>query len=343
MNDIAGVRPMTPALGTLKLNNGLLAFLFVCVLAAIPPLLGGQYILTVGISAAIFVVIATAFNLVYGYTGLLCLGQVVFLGISAYASAILVTRYGWSFWLAAPVGALFSTAFGLLIGYASLRLSKHSFGIATLVASLLCLIVARDWVSMTRGPMGMPGLPAPEISLGSINIVFDRPETYYWLALGFAAVATAVMWRIMHSRIGRAFQAVRQNEALAQSQGINALRYKLLSISISAFLTGLAGSVLVFHLTIVDPSILDFYYTETMMIMVVIGGAGSFWGVLLAAIAFSIIPDLLRFSADLRMVIYGALLIAAMLSFPKGVAGLFRARQIDAWRTRLAAAEEAKK
>ena len=279
-----------------------------------------------------------AFNLVYGFTGLLCLGQVVFLGVGAYASAILVTRYGWSFWIATPVGALFSSAVGLVIGYASLRLSKHSFGIATLVASLLFLIIARDWVSITRGPMGMPGLPPPVLSVGSLKVTFDRPETYYWMALGYAVVAIAFMWRIMRSRIGRAFQAIRQNEALAQSHGINALRYKLLSIGIGAYLTGIAGALLVFHLTIVDPSILDFYYTETMMIMVVVGGAGSFWGVLLAAIAFSIIPDLLRFSADFRMIIYGALLIAAMLSFPRGIAGLFRNRRIDAWRTRLAAA-----
>jgi branched-chain amino acid transport system permease protein len=336
----------SPILATARQNSltgGTLGLIIVCALALVPPLLGGQYIMTIGVSAAIFAVIATGFNLVYGFTGLLCLGQVVFLGIGGYASAILVTRYGWSFWLAAPVGAMFSTASGLVIGYASLRLSRHSFGIATLVASLLCLIVARDWVSMTRGPMGIPGLPPPEISMGGLTIVFDRPETYYWLALAFAAVSLFLMWRIVRSRIGRAFQAVRQNEALAQSQGINALKYKLLSIGIASYITGLAGAFMVFHLTIVDPSILDFYYTETMMIMVVIGGSGSFWGVLLAAIAFSIIPDLLRFSTDLRLVIYGALLIVAMLSFPKGVAGLFRHRHVDAWRKRLADAREAQK
>lgn len=325
------------------LNSNALGVLLALLLALVPPLMGGQYVLTVGISAALFAVIAMAFNLVYGYTGLLCFAQVSFLGIGAYATAILDTRFGWSFWAAAPVGALFSTAFGLLVAYSSLRLSRHSFGIATLVASLLCLIVARDWVSVTRGPMGMPGLTPPQISLGGLNVVFDRPETFYWLALAFAVVALLILWRLVHSRIGRAFMAIRQNEALAQSQGISPLRYKLLSTGVSAYLTGIAGALLVFQLTIVDPSILDFYYTETMLIMVVIGGAGSFWGVLFAAVVFTMLPDLLRFSQDLRMVLYGALLIAAMVYFPKGVAGLFRNRQIDAWRLRLKAAEKGRR
>ncbi len=343
MNKMVSEPTLTTRPQTTRSMAGILAPVLVGLLALVPPLLGDQYILTVGISAALFAVIATAFNLVYGFTGLLCFAQVAFLGIGAYAAAILVTAFGWSFWLAAPVGALFSTAFGLIIAYSSLRLSRHSFGIATLVAALLCLIVARDWVSVTRGPMGMPGLPAPHLSLGGTSIVFDRPDTFYWLALGYSIVATAIMWRLVRSRIGRAFMAIRQNEALAQSQGISPLSYKLLSTGISAYLTGIAGALLVFQLTIVDPSILDFYYTETMLIMVVIGGAGSFWGVLFAAIAFSILPDLLRFSQDLRMVLYGALLIAAMLSFPKGVAGVFRNRQIDAWRTRLKAAEKGQK
>lgn len=343
MTGIASERAVAKPGAPATFTPNVVGLLAVAALAFIPPLTGDQYVLTVGISAALFAVIAMGFNLVYGYTGLLCFAQVSFLGIGAYAAAIFVTRFGWSFWLAAPVGALFSTAFGLIVAYSSLRLSRHSFGIATLVASLLCLIVARDWVSVTRGPMGIPGLTPPQLSLGGQAIVFDRPDTFYWLALTYAVVALLLMWRLIHSRIGRAFMAIRQNEPLAQSQGISPLRYKLLSTGVSAYLTGIAGALLVFQLTIVDPSILDFYYTETMLIMVVIGGAGSFWGVLFAAAVFSMLPDLLRFSQDLRMVLYGALLIGAMIYFPKGVAGLFRNRQIDAWRLRLKAADKGKR
>lgn len=304
----------------------------VAALCLTPPLTGTPYLLTLGISIAVFATIASCFNLVYGFTGLLCFAQVAFLGIGAYAAAILVTRAGWSFWAAAPAGGAVAAAFGLVIAYSSLRLSRHSFGIATLSAALLCIIVARDWVSLTRGSMGMPGLPAPTLG----GVIFDRPETFYWLALGFAIIALAIIHRLVRSPIGRALIAIRQNEALAQSQGIAALRYKLLSIGVSAFLTGIAGALFVFHLTIVDPSIFDFYYTETMLIMVIIGGAGSFWGVVAASAIFTLLPDLLRFSTDLRMVMYGALLVIAMLAFPRGIAGLFRSREVAAWRRRLA-------
>lgn len=301
-------------------------------------LFGGTYALTLGISAALFATIATAFNLVYGYTGLLCFAQVSFLGIGAYGAGILTSQYGWSFWTAAPLGAGAAALFGLLVGYSSLRLSRHSFGIATLTASLLCVIVARDWVSLTRGSMGIPGLPPPRLSLPGITIVFDRPSSFYWLALVFAIVAIAAMRVLVTSRIGRALLAIKWNEALARSQGLDALAYKLLSLGVSAFVTGLAGALLVAHLTIVDPSVFDFYYTETMLIMVVIGGLGHFWPVIVSSLVFTVLPDLLRFSPDLRMVLYGAVLIAAMLAFPKGIAGLVRDRDVAAWRRRLAQA-----
>lgn len=301
-------------------------------------LLGGTYTLTLGISAALFAVLATAFNLVYGYAGLLCLAQVAFLGIGAYWAGILQTRLGWSFWAAAPAGAAVATLFGLGVGYASLRLSRHSFGIATLTASLLCMIIARDWVSLTRGSMGIPGLPPPALALPGVFLVFDAPSRFYWLALGFAVVSLAGIRALVTSRIGRAFLAVKGNEALARSQGLRALNYRLLALSVSAFVTGLAGALLVAHLTIVDPSIFDFYYTETMLIMVVVGGLGHFWAVLVSSLVFTILPELLRFSPDLRMVLYGLVLMVAMLAFPQGIAGAFRRRRVAAWRRRLAAA-----
>ncbi len=313
---------------TLALLAGLLGIILL-------GLFGTTHALTLGITAALFATIATAFNLVYGYTGLLCFAQVAFLGIGAYGAGILTSQHGWSFWLAAPVGGLFATGFGLMVGYASLRLSRHSFGIATLTASLLCVIVARDWVELTRGSMGIPGLPPPWFALAGVEMALDRPSRLYWLAAGFAVLAIGAIRLLVTSRIGRGFLAIKWNEPLARSQGIPALPLKLLSLGVSAFITGMAGAVLVTYLTIVDPSIFDFYYTETMLIMVVVGGLGHFWAVIVSALVFSVLPDLLSFSADLRMVLYGALLVAAMLVFPRGIAGVFRNRSVAAWRRRL--------
>lgn len=314
-------------------SRGLLLGVGIAVLAVGPWLSPGEYVTTLGISVATFAVLATGLNLVYGYTGLLSFAQVGFFGIGAYTTAILVTRLGWSLWPSFVAGGLVATVFGLLVAHSSLRLSRHAFSIVSLSFALLCLIVARDWVSLTRGPMGIPGLPPPSLALPGVGpVVFDRPATFYELMLAFAVVALAGVHRLVRSRIGRTLVAIRQNEALAQSQGIDPLRYKLLAIGVSALITGMAGGLFVFHLTIVDPSIFDFYYTETMLIMVITGGPGSFWGVIAASVAFSALPDLLRFSVDLRMVLYGAVLITAMLAFPEGVGGFLARRRRMAWR-----------
>jgi len=220
-----------------------------------------------------------------------------------------------------------------VVGYSSLRLSRHAFAIVSLSFALLCLIVARDWVSLTRGAMGIPGLPIPSMDLpGGLRWRLAQPADFYYLLMGFAVVAQAAIYLVVSSRLGRAMRAIKLNEPLAQSQGINPLSYKLLAIALSALLAGIVGGFFVFYLTIVDPSIFDFYYTETMLIMVIIGGPGSFWSVLAASALLSALPDLLRFTTDLRMVLYGAVLIAAMLLFPGGVGGWLRRRRMMRWR-----------
>jgi branched-chain amino acid transport system permease protein len=168
--------------------------------------------------------------------------------------------------------------------------------------------------------MGIPGLIAPTLTLPGLGkFHLDDPAAFYWLMLIYATIVLVLMHRLVRSRIGRAFVAIKLNQPLAESQGIDPLRYRLLAIGVSALTSGIAGGFYVFHLTIVDPSIFDFYYTETMLIMVIVGGPGSFWGVVAASLAFSTIPDLLRFTTDLRMVLYGAVLIAAMIAFPRGL------------------------
>jgi len=306
--------------------------LALAVLFAIPRLTGNEYLLALGISFAMFSVLAGGLNLVYGYTGLLSFAQVGFLGIGGYTAALLVTERGWPLGPAAASGGALAALVGLVIGYSSLRLSRHAFAIVSLSFALLCMIVARDWVSLTRGAMGIPGLPVPSLALFGREWRLLRPADFYYLLLGFATAAHALMYLVVSSRLGRAMRAIRLNEPLAQSQGIDPLRYKLLGLALSALLAGMVGGLFVFYLTIVDPSIFDFYYTETMLIMVILGGPGSFWGVLASSAVLAALPDLLRFTTDLRMVLYGAVLIAAMLLFPGGVAGWVQRRRLQNWR-----------
>ena len=292
-----------------------------------------EYLLALGVSFGMFSVLSGGLNLVYGYTGLLSFAQVAFFGIGGYTAAILVTERGWSLWTGAAAGGVLAALAGLAIGYSSLRLSRHAFAIVSLSFALLCMIVARDWVSLTRGAMGIPGLPVPVMELpGGLLWRLSRPVDFFYLLLGYAAFAHALLYLVISSRLGRAMRAIRINEPLAQSQGIDPLRYRLLAVGLSALLAGGVGGLFVFYLTIVDPSVFDFYYTETMLIMVILGGAGHFWAVLAASAVLVVLPDLLRFTTDLRMVLYGAVLITAMLLFPGGVGGWLQRRRVARWR-----------
>jgi len=313
--------------------RALSVLLSVATLFAIPKLTGNEYVLALGVSFATFSVLSGGLNLVYGYTGLLSFAQVGFFGIGGYTAALLVMEQNWSLWAGVAAGGALAALVGLVIGYSSLRLSRHAFAIVSLSFALLCMIVARDWVSLTRGAMGIPGLPIPTMSLpAGMHWRFVQPSDFYYLLLSFAVVAHATIYLVVSSRLGRAMRAIKLNEALAQSQGINPLSYKLLAIALSALLAGIVGGLFVFYLTIVDPSIFDFYYTETMLIMVIIGGPGSFWGVLLSSAVLTVLPDLLQFTTDLRMVLYGAVLIVAMLLFPGGLGAWLQRRRVARWR-----------
>ncbi len=313
--------------------RALLAAAGIAALMLVPRLTGNEYVLALGVSFATFSVLAGGLNLVYGYIGLLSFAQVGFFGIGAYAAVLLVTELQWPFWAGAGAGGLLAAAVGLVIGYSSLRLSRHAFAIVSLSFALLCMIVARDWVSLTRGAMGIPGLPTPVLALpGGLAWRIATPADFYALLMGFAVLANLLLYAVVTSRLGRAMRAIRQNEVLARSQGINPLAYKLLALTLSAALAGIVGGLFVFYLTIVDPSIFDFYYTETMLIMVIIGGPGSFWGVLLSTALLSALPDMLRFTTDLRMVLYGAILVLVMLVVPGGLGGWLQRRRVARWR-----------
>ena len=302
-------------------------------LFALPLVIDNDYVMALGISFAAMSVLAGGLNLVYGYTGLLSFAQVGFFGIGGYTATLLVVDRGWSLWAGVAVGGVLCIAVALLIGYSSLRLSRHAFAIVSLSFALLCAIVARDWPELTRGSMGIPGLPTPVMDLpGGLRWRIVDPSDFYYLLMGFAVIAHGAIYLVVTSRLGRAMRAIKLNEPLAQSQGINPLSYRLLALSLSALLAGIVGGLFVFYLTIIDPSIFDFYYIETMLISVVIGGPGSFWGVLASSAVLAVLPDMLRFTTDLRMVLYGVALIVAMLIFPGGVGGWLYRRQVARWR-----------
>jgi ABC-type branched-subunit amino acid transport system permease subunit len=296
------------------------------------PWFTSDYIVGVGITAFTFTVAAASLNLVYGYAGLLSFAQLAFWGIGGYCTALIVVDAGGSFWTGLALAAALNAVLALAVGWPALRLQRDSFVIVTLSFSLLAFLVSRDWVDLTRGPLGLPGLPPPTLfghKLASLHSI-------YWLALAFLVVSLALLYAIVSSRIGRVLLAIKQNQPLALAHGISPTPWRLFAFSISAALTGMAGGIQVFYLKIVDPSLFDFYYLQAWLIIVIIGGAGRFWGVVIAGLVMSAVPEALRFSNELRMVIYGVILVVAVLLMPQGVAGWLRERRIARLRQSLA-------
>ena len=283
--------------------------------------------LEIAINGVVFALLAMCLNLLYGYLGLLSFAQVAFWGIGGYAAALLVGRMGWTLLPALGGAAVIAAVVGLVVGYAALRLSRHSFAVVTLSLALLAQLVARDWIAVTRGPLGIPGLMVAPLRLPfGWQLDPGEPRQFFVLASLLALAGLGGLHALFHGPIGRTFLALKQNEPLALSQGVSPLPYKLLAVGVSAALTGAMGGLFVFHLTIVDPTIFDFYYTQTMLIMVVVGGAGSFWGVLAGVAMFSVVPEVLRITPDARLILYGALLMAAIAAMPDGMAGWMRRR-----------------
>ena len=301
------------------------------VLVALPAFTS-DYIVGIGITAFTFTVAAASLNLVYGYAGLLSFAQLAFWGIGGYCTALVVMDTGGSFWTGLALAAALNAVLALLVGWPALRLQRDSFVIVTLSFSLLAFLVSRDWVDLTRGPLGLPGLPSPSL----FGTRLSSLHSMYWLALTFFVLSLGVLYAIVSSRIGRVLLAIKQNQPLALAHGVSPTPWRLFAFAVSAALTGMAGGIQVFYLKIVDPSILDFYYLQAWLIMVIIGGAGRFWGVVIAGVVMSAMPELLRFSNELRMVIYGLILVVAVLVMPQGVAGWLRERRVAKLRRSLA-------
>jgi ABC-type branched-subunit amino acid transport system permease subunit len=302
----------------------------ICLLC-LPLLTDSNYFIGIAISGLIFLTAAAALNLVYGYAGLLSFAQLGFWGVGGYCSALAVMDFGWSFWVGVLFAGIVNLLLAVAIGVPIIRTTRHAFVVVTLTFALLAGLIARDWVDVTRGPLGIPGLPAPSL----MRFSFSTSARFYYIALAFTLVALGFLYSLKTSRIGLVLKAIKQNHPLLESQGISPVPYKLAAFVIAAVITGMAGAIYAFHLKIIDPSFLDFYYMQTFLIIVIIGGAGSFWAVVLAGAAMVVLPEALRFSNELRMVIYGVVLVAVMMFMPGGVSGWLEGRRIAALRKAL--------
>ena len=223
-----------------------------------PLWLPDPYFLHILIMAAIFWVLALSLNLLLGYTGQLSLGHAAFFGIGAYTSALLTLRAEWSFWAALPAATLAAALTGWAIGRLALKLRGAYFVLVTISFAGVIALVSVNWMELTNGPLGLPGVPAPAVGPWSLR----AKPAYYYLVLAALALAILVCRRLVRSRIGRAFVALRENEPLAESIGIDVTHYLVVAGALSAALAGLAGSLYAHYARFVSPEVFGFSYTD---------------------------------------------------------------------------------
>jgi branched-chain amino acid transport system permease protein len=288
----------------------------------LPLFLRSPYHRHVLVLAALFTLMALGFDLVLGYLGELSLGHAAFFGIGAYTTALLTRGFDVPFPIDLLAAALSTGCVGLLVGAPSLRLKGPYFAIVTFGFAEILHLIALNWTSLTRGPMGLPDIP--HARLGPLRITNELG--HYYVVLALIGLAILVTRRLLESTVGQAFLAIRENEELAAATGIPTFRFKLIGFVIGMIFTGAAGSVYARYVHFVDPTALSFYYTVTVVSMVIVGGQGSIAGTVLGAILFTVLPEYLRVAEGARLVIFGALLMVAIVFMPDGLRGLWRHR-----------------
>ncbi len=285
-----------------------------------------DYLLHILVLAAIFIVLAVSFDLLAGQSGFLSVAHAGFYGLGAYTSGLLTVNQGAPFGVGVLAGMAVAALISFVVSLPSLRLHDDYFVIATFGFQMILFSVFNNWMEVTRGPLGIPGIPQPVI----LGWHVDTPWEFLVLATAFAAFAYFVVWRITSSPFGRVLHAIREDEVFAKAHGKNTLYFKVAAFAVSAALAASAGSLYAHYITYIDPT--SFTVMESILIisMVIIGGAGSTWGPLVGAVVLMTLPEALRFiglpsavAANLRQIIYGSLLVVMMMFRPRGLVGKY--------------------
>lgn len=278
--------------GPNAIRFGLLAGAAVVLLAPVLPLGdAGPYLLRVATLTMLYMILALGLNIVPGFTGLLDLGFVGFYGIGAYTAGLLTVHYGISFWFIIPLAALNGALWGILLGAPTLRLTGDYFAIVTFGFSELVVLVIRNEIWLTRGPMGLPGIKAPSL----FGHVIKEPWEYYYLVIGLLLFVLFVVRRIEDSRLGRAWFAIREDEIAAECVGVNIINFKVIAFAISASIGALGGAFFARWFLFIHPDMFKFWESILVLCLIVFGGMGNIRGVMIGAAVLIPMTEALRY------------------------------------------------
>jgi len=281
------------------------------------------YLIHLLIIIGIFLILAISLNLTIGYTGLLNLAHIAFFGIGAYTSALLALQ-GYPWLICFFSGGVLAALLSFVLIFVTKNLKGDYLALTTLGFAFVVYSVLLNWTDLTRGPLGIPGIPKPKID----GLNFWSNNVYLILVIVVAVIIYLILYRLVKSRYGRLLEGVRDNEIGLAVLGKNTFRLKYQSMMLAAFFAGLAGSLYAHYITYIDPS--TFYLEDIILVItiVIVGGLASLRGTVIATFIIILIPEALRF-VDLpssvlgpgRRIIYGLILILILLYKPRGIDG----------------------
>lgn len=298
------------------MNKRKLAYLIVIVtVAAIPVFTQDPYLLNILITTGIWTTSVWGVRLIMS-TGQLTLGHAAYMAVGAYSSTLLAMKAGLPFWITFPLSGLISALIALVIGYPTLRIKGVYFSIITFAFAEIIRLIIINWPSFLGGYGGIADVPAPS---PFFFIHFTSRLPYYYLILAVCIITSVVMFRMDRSRIGKIFSSIHESDTLAESVGINIMKYKVIAFCIGCFFAGLSGSFYAHYLNFTSPELFTIWQSIYCLIFVLVGGAGSVLGPLLGSFFLTLIPEFLRVAKEYEPVVYAIVLILIMFLLPGGL------------------------
>lgn len=286
-----------------------------------------QYKLYMASLTLVYLILAIGLNLTLGYAGQISLAHAAFMSFGSYGVAIL-SPLGVPFEGGLIVGTAIAFLWGLVLGFPALKVKHHYLAMVTLGFNIIIFLVIRNWESLTGGSFGISGIARPR--WGPLRFQSDR--AYYYYILGWSVLVVASAHWILHSRWGRAFRAIRENEMRAEVVGVSLRNYKLMAFAIGSGYAGIGGALFAPLLTYIDPGAFTLDRSIQFLMMVVMGGLGRFEGPFIGAVVVTLLPEVLRASEGFYMIIFSLAVILMMLFMPKGLVGIWD--WVVGWATR---------
>lgn len=285
------------------------------ILAFFPAISRDPFILNILITTGIWATSVWGVRLIMS-TGQMTLGHAAYMAVGAYASTLLVMKGGLSFWLAMPLSGLIAALVALIIGFPTLRIKGVYFSIITFAFAEIIRLIIVNWPSFLGGSGGIPGIPFPS---PLFSISFTSRVALYYLILFIALATYLVMTAIDSCRIGKIFSAIHEADELAQSVGINLMKYKLIAFCLGCFFAGVSGSFYAHYFNFASPEFFTIWQSVYCLLFVIVGGVGHVLGPLLGSFFMTLVPELLRKTHDFEPVVYAVILIVVMFVLPGGL------------------------